>query len=190
MEDIEIIGLLFGRSEDGLRELSKKYSKLYRNVLKGILADVGDVEECENDLLVAVWNSIPPNSPEYLSAYVCRIARNIAINRYRSGSRQKRDGGVPVLIDELEECLPQTNGDGYDIESKFDSLIITKVIDSVLAELDVETRVLFVRRYMYAESVTSLAERYGLSERYISVKLFRVRKKLKKELEKEGIYDV
>lgn len=190
MEDREIVCLLFERSEDGLEELEKKYSKLYRGIFNGILADIGDAEECENDLLVALWNSIPPNRPEYLSAYVCRIARNIAINRCKKEKRQKRNGGIFVLIDELEECLPQINGDGYENEAKFDSQIISRVIDSLISNLDAETRVIFVRRYMYGESVASLAERFGYSERYVSVKLFRVRKKLRAALEREGIYDV
>ena len=188
MEDTKIIELLFERSEDGIIELKKKYSRLYRGVLGGILGDNGDVEECENDLLVAIWNSIPPNNPEHLSAYLCRIARNIGINRYKRESRQKRDGGIAVMLDELEECLPQIDGNGYDNESTYDSEIISQVIERTLSELDAEARVLFVRRYIYAESVKRLAERFGLSERYIAVKLFRVRKKLKKELEKEGVY--
>lgn len=190
MEDREIIELLFERSEEGLKELEKKYSKLYRCILRGILVDSGDAEECENDLLVAVWNSIPPNSPEYLSAYLCKIAKNIAINRYKKDKRKKRDGGLAVLLDELEECLPFVDGDGYECDDKYDSQIISRVIDDLIAGLDSETRILFVRRYMYAESVSSLAERFALSERYISVKLFRVRKKLKKALEREGIYGV
>ena len=190
MEDREIIELLFARSEEGLKELEKKYSKLYRGILRGVLEDIGDTEECENDLLVAVWNSIPPNYPEYLSAYLCRIARNIAINRYKMGRRQKRDGGINVLLDELEECLPQIDGDGYDNDAKYDAQIISDVLNLFLHELDAETRVLFIRRYIYAESVTSLAERFDMSERYIAVKMFRARKRLKKALEKEGIYDV
>ena len=190
MEDKEIIGLLFGRSEEGLRALKTKYSKLYRGVLVGILGNNADSEECEDDLLIAVWNSIPPNSPEYLSAYVCRIARNIALNRYKRDNRKKRNAGENIVIDELEECIPNMDGDGYENDAAIDSQIISRVIDSFLEGLDAETRVLFVRRYMYAESVTSLAERFGLSERYISVRLFRARKGLKKALEKEGICDV
>jgi len=188
MEDIKIIGLLFERSEEGLLELKKKYSGLYRSVLMGILGDDSDVEECESDLLFAVWNSIPPNSPESLSAYVCRIARNIGINRYKKEKRKKRDGGISVLLDELEDILPQLDGEGYENDSKYDSQIITRIIEEMLSEIDAEARVLFVRRYIYTESVKALSDRFGLSERYIAVKLFRVRKKLKKKLEKEGIY--
>ena len=190
MEDKEIIGLLFGRSEEGLRALKIKYSKLYRSVLVGILGNDADSDECENDLLIAVWNSIPPNSPEYLSAYLCRIARNVAINRYKKENRKKRNAGETVIIDELEECIPNVDGGGYENDAVIDSQIISRVIDIFLEGLDSETRVLFVRRYMYAESVASLAERFRLGERYVSVKLFRARKRLKKALEKEGIYDV
>lgn len=185
MEDNRIIDLLFSRSEAALDALSQKYSRLYKGVLGGILCDACDVEECANDVLLAVWNSIPPNRPEHLPAYLCKIARHMGINRVKYQTRQKRDSGYTVTLSELDDCIPDRAAQvGQDTESER----IRTVLSDFLRELDVEMRVLFIRRYIYLESVTSLAERFGMRENHVSVKLLRARKKLKKLLEKEEIH--
>ena len=188
MEDAEIINLLFRRSEDGIRAIEAKYSKLYRSILKGILGDDDDADECANDLLLAIWNAIPPNSPEYLPSYLCRVARNIAINRYKRNRRLKRDVGVTVLIDELEECTPLLIDSSDELERLADSEVIKRSIDRLMLVLDVESRVLFVRRYVFGETLKELAVRFKLRESYISVKMHRAKEKLRKILEEEGRY--
>ena len=185
IEDKRIIDLLFARSENALDELSCKYSRLYRNILRQLLGNESDAEECANDVLLAVWNSIPPNRPDNLPAYLCKIARRIGINRARYRTRQKRNADYTVLLSELDDCIPDRDSpDGQETEGE----TIRAVLSDFLRGLDKETRVLFVRRYIYLETVASLAERFGLSENHVSVKLFRARKKLKKLLEKEEIF--
>lgn len=187
MEDRKIKKLLFERSEDALKLLSLKYSRLYRGILRETLSNESDIEECANDVLLAVWNSIPPNDPESLSAYVCKIARRVGINRYKYNTRDKRSTAYTVMLSELEDCIPDTTfGDEYESGERAEK--IRGVLSDFLKSLDAQTRVLFVRRYVYFESVSSLSERFGISENSISVKLFRTRKKLQKLLEKEGIY--
>ena len=90
MEDNKIISLFMNRSEKAVKCLTEKYEKLIRTVIRQILDDREDVEECVNDTYLGVWNSIPPNSPEYLSSYVCKIAKNVALKRYRRENAQKR----------------------------------------------------------------------------------------------------
>ncbi len=185
MEDKEIIDLLFARSDNALDELSEKYSRLYKGILGKMLCDACDAEECANDVLLAVWNSIPPNRPDHLPAYLCRIARNVGVNRIRYNTRQKRDSGYTVMLSELEDCIPDQKGsDGLNTEGAY----IRSALSDFLRGLDAETRILFIRRYIYLETVTSLAERFELSENHISVKLFRAIKKLKRLLQKEDIH--
>ena len=188
MEDAEIISLLFQRSEDGIRAIETKYSKLYRSILKGILGEGEDAEECANDLLLAIWNAIPPDSPEYFPSYLCRVARNIALNRYKRNRRLKRDVGVTVLLDELEECTPQFIDSADEFERLADSDVIKRSIDKLMSSLDAESRVLFIRRYVLGETVKELSVRFKLRERYISVKMHRVKERLRKILEEEGTY--
>ncbi|MBR2459664.1 MAG: sigma-70 family RNA polymerase sigma factor [Clostridia bacterium] len=188
MDDLTIIRLLHERSEEGLVHLKDKYSRLYKGVLNGILGETADIEECENDVLLAVWNTIPPNSPHYLSSYICRIARNIGINRYKSNTRQKRGAGeCDVMLSELEDCIPDSFGDHMYDQMEWGQRV-NFMLDSFLRGLDAEVRVLFIRRYIFAESVRSLSQRYDIGEKQIALKLFRARKKLKKMLEKEDIY--
>ena len=184
MDDNRIIELLFERAETALDEVSKKYSRLYKGIIREVLSDECDVDECENDVLLAVWNTIPPNRPNSLPAYICKIARRIGINRFKYNTRQKRNTEYIVMLSELEECIPaeQTNNDSAER-----SEMIRAVLSEFLSSLDPETEILFIRRYMYLESVTDLAKRFELEENRISVKLYRARKKLKKVLKKEGI---
>lgn len=184
MDDKRIIELLFERRQAALDEVSDKYSRLYKGIIREILSDECDIDECANDVLLALWNTIPPNRPNSLSAYICRIARNIGINRLKYNTRQKRSSGYVLTLSELNDCLPEEAlaDDSGDING-----IIRPLLSDFLRELDPETEILFVRRYIYLESVANLAKRFEMDENRISVKLYRARKKLKKILEKEGI---
>lgn len=183
MDDGRIIELLFARSEEALAEISRRYAPLYRSLLREILADPSDVEECESDVLLALWNSIPPNRPDNLAAYISRIARNTGVSRLRRNTQKKRGAGYTVALCELEDCLPDPTADPADQEGER----IRTVLSGFLRELEPETRVLFIRRYVYLESVTALAARFSLRENAVSARLHRARKKLRKILEKEDI---
>ncbi|MBO5231873.1 MAG: sigma-70 family RNA polymerase sigma factor [Clostridia bacterium] len=186
-EDIKIIDLLFERNESGLSQIEAKYKNLYKSILAKLLSNGEDVEECENDVLLAVWNSIPPNRPENLSAYICKIARNVSINKFKYNTRTKRSKGYITALEELSECIPDKAAEGS-FDKKAEQKEISEAISDFLRGMDAETRILFIRRYFYLESVTELSKRYGISENRISVKLFRTRAKLHKYLEKEGIF--
>ena len=184
MDDTTIIGLLWERNETGLQKLSAKYSGMYRAIFLRTTGSAEDAEECANDLLLALWNAIPPERPKSLTAFICRIARQIGVDKLRYNSRKKRSSGYTVMLSELEDCVPE---EGTDSDADLDSQHIQQVISRFLRKLDPQTRVLFVRRYMYVEPVNSLAERFGLQENTVSARLNRARKQLKKALEKEGI---
>ena len=182
MDDNKIVEMLFGRDERALEEINQKYSRLYTGVLRETCRDESDVSECANDCLLAVWNSIPPNRPNNLGSYVCKLARRIGINRYRHNTRQKRGEGYTSLLGELEDCIPDSSCDLTAIpEGK-----IKKIIENFIKSLDAQTRILFVRRYIYLESVASLAERFEMRENLVSVKLYRARERLAKILREEG----
>ena len=180
MEDRQIIDLLFARDEQGLRITEEKYSQLYKSILARALSDKSDIEECANDVLMALWNSIPPNFPDHFPSYIGRIARRIGINRFKYNTRQKRNVECNILLSELEGCFPSPG------EEKQDSLQIRQVLNTFLRDLDPQSRVLFVRRYFYLESVSDLAQRFGISKNYVSVRLHRARTALKEMLKKEG----
>lgn len=183
MEDRQIIDLLFARDEQGLRKTEEKYAALYKGILRQALSNNADIDECANDVLMALWNSIPPNRPDHFPSYISRIARRIGINRYKHNTRQKRSIQCTVLLSELEGCIPATDR----VETRQEAMALRQVLHVFLQDLDPQTRVLFIRRYYYLETVKSLAKRFGVSQSFVSVRLHRARSALRKLLKKEGI---
>lgn len=184
MDDNKIIELLFNRAENALDEITLKYAPLYKDIIRRTLRNESDIEECANDLLLAVWNSIPPNKPNSLAAYICKLSRRIGVDKLRYNTRQKRNSDYTVMLSELNDCLPQETRTAPEFDQNEK---LKTVLTDFVRQLDPETRILFVRRYIYLESVTDLATRFEISENHISAKLYRARKKLKKSLEKEGL---
>ena len=183
MDDKNIIGLLYARSEQAIGELAKKYGKLVRRVASNILNNADDAEECENDTWLACWNSIPPEYPQVLTNYVCRIARNLAVSRYRSATAQKRSSRYDVALEELADSLSCKES----MEDEIQAQELGEAINRFLAGLREEDRVLFVRRYWFSDSVPDLAKLLDCPENRISVRLFRIRDKLHCYLRKEGL---
>lgn len=183
MEDELIIDLFLQRREDAIKETDKKYSAYLKKVISAVLASLEDIEECLNDTYMAVWQRIPPDKPAFLRAYIAKIARNTALNRYDYITAGKRSLGVAVLLSELEECLPTR----HTVESEIEAGQIRDALNSFLYGLDAEKRKLFLRRYWFGDSIEDMAAWSGFSKSKIKSILFRIRKELKVYLEKEGI---
>ncbi len=185
LEDRKIIELFFARVEQAIAELSAKYgtacSRIARNILKNDL----DAEECVNDAFLAAWNTIPPQKPDPLKTYVFRIVRNISIAKYHANTSMKRNSYYDVALEELEDCL----GAYVTVEQELAAKELSKLINRFLATLDEESQMLFVRRYWYSDSISDLADRFQTTANNVSVRLSRIRSKLKKYLQKEG-YDI
>lgn len=183
MEDTRIISLLIKRHEEGLEALKDKYGLHLRWMAGNILKDHQDVEECENDTYLRTWQTIPPVRPLSLKAYVSKIMRNLALDRYRYRHAKNRSGPLDALHSELIESIPDNKGTDPSEDGE-----IVFVIQGFLDTLDPLDRWIFLRRYFYGASVSSLAENLEISASALSTKLSRLRKKLRNVLEKEGIH--
>ncbi|MCD8006039.1 MAG: sigma-70 family RNA polymerase sigma factor [Oscillospiraceae bacterium] len=184
MDDEKIIELFFKRSESAISELDGKYGSLCRSVSKNVLSSEEDAKEAVNDTYLAVWNRIPPEKPENLLAYVLKIAKNRSLNILRTRSAQKRDSHYQVALSELEECLP---GDSS-VEAELDFKELSEAVDSFLETLTQENRVIFLRRYWFSDSLKDIAKLTGLTEKTVSVRLVRLRKKLKDYLSERRFF--
>ena len=182
MEDSKIIELFYARSEQAIMELSKKYGAVCSKVARNILNNNLDAEECVNDAYLGAWNTIPPRNPDPLLTYICRIVRNLSITRYHANTAVKRNSYYDAALDELEESLASPSG----VETEISGKELSREIDRFLDTLDQDTRVMFVRRYWYSESIPGIAASFRMSNNNVSVRLSRTRKKLKKYLKKEG----
>lgn len=184
MDDRRIVELFFERSEEALLQTDIKYGRYCHRIAYNVLGSNEDSEECVNDAYMRAWNSIPPNEPDSLSAYIGRITRNIALDRLRQKNSGKRGGGeVPVLLDELTECVSGVD----ELERRQDSREITEALNSFLESLSKLERGVFMRRYWMMEPIADVAARYDISVSKTTTMLFRLRGRLKKHFMKEGI---
>ena len=165
-----------------LGELSEKYGKICKSIAKNILQNDEDAEEILNDALLAFWNSAFSDFPENPGAWLCKTARNLALNRLEYLSAEKRGSkNAEIALSELEECIPSKNS----VEEKTDEAALLKAIEDFLRTQPKEKQNIFLRRYWYMFSVSEIAETYGISESKVKSALFRMRKELRKKLEKE-----
>lgn len=178
MDDREIVRLFYQRSERAIAELSAKYGALCLKIAYNILNDVQDAEECVNDAYLGAWNTIPPQDPDPLRSYICRIVRNLALKKWRSNSAQKRGGGFEVPLSELEGCLPDNS-----LDERFSANELTEQINAFLATLSCDDRVMFVRRYWFGAPLAEIGTAFGITEHNASVRLGRIRKKLRNYLD-------
>lgn len=184
MEDDAIIQLFWERSEQAIEETRIKYGKYCRSIAFNVLGSAEDSEECVNDTYLRLWNSIPPDRPQILPAFIGRITRNLALDRVRARSAGRRGGGETALaLDELGECV----SGGDELGRIEDSREIVSALNGFLETLSVVERGVFMRRYWSVESVADIAERYGMSVSKTASMLHRMRGKLKKHLLKEGV---
>lgn len=185
MQDQQIIALLQKRDEQALAEIRSKYGGLCFRIAQQMLDYAGDAEECVNDMLFAVWNSVPPQEPRNLEAYLVTLLRRAATDRLRSQNRQKRGGQQTVqTLDELAEVIPAQET----VESEVDRHVLTAALRTFLDALPEKNRQIFMERYYFARPVQMIAETYQMRAAAVSVLLHRLRKKLKKHLEKEGFF--
>lgn len=182
MEDEKIVALYWERNEAAIRESATKYGGYCYTVAYHVLHSHEDADECVNDTWNSAWHAIPPERPTRLRAFLARITRNIAIDRYRRDSAQKRSAEVESAIDEYWECVP--NGDA----PIGDEVVLRQAINGFLASLDARTRVIFMRRYWYSMSVKDIAQGMRLSQDHVSVILHRTRSKFRDYLTKEGVF--
>lgn len=184
MEDRKIIALLFERAESAVEALQAKFGKLIYGICMNILQEAEDARECTNDTYLALWNAIPPASPDPLTPYVCRTGRNVALNRLRERRAQKRDCGYTLSIDELAEYIPDRC-----LDETISAKALGTAIDDFLRQQSGENRVLFLRRYWFGDSVRDAARHVGISADTASVRLLRMRQKLKTYLTERGLYN-
>lgn len=182
MDDISIIELFRKRDERAISEMKQKYGRLCCCIAGNILSQREDAEECVNSAYYEIWNNIPPDCPDDLRTYLCRIVRNIAIKRLQYNTAAKRDPGYTVPLDEIAECVPSASGD--EVSDKE----LAEAISRFLRTQDQKYRKVFVRRYWYGDPISVIAEYYGMNDKTVATYLFRTRKKLKAFLQKEGYY--
>ena len=183
MTDTEIIDLFFERSEQAIDELDRKHGNAVARVARNILGNEQDAEECVNDTYLGTWNAIPPHRPSPLRTFVCRIARNLATTKYHYNTAKIRNSQYDLALDELEEYL----ADNSSVEAAYEAKELSDAINGFMASLNYSDRFIFTRRYWYSDPLQDIAKMAHSTTNSVTVRLFRIREKLRHYLVKEGL---
>ena len=178
--DTEIVELYFARDEQAIAKTDQKYGKTCMQVSMNILDSRPDAEECVSDTYLKTWHAIPPARPHSLCAFLCRIVRNLSINRLREMRAAKRSRELTVSLEELEDCIA--------VDLHHADQLADLLSDFMEAQEEMD-RKLFMGRYWHAVPVKTLAEEYGMTPNAVTLRLKRARERLRAFLE-EGGYSV
>ena len=184
IDDEKIIEMFFGRSEQGIRELDIKYGKVCHNLSYHIVGSRQDAEECVNDAYLGAWNAIPPVRPNPLLSYIVKIVRNISLKIYWRKEAAKRSGHYTIALEEIEGYI----ADQKTVEDEIEARELARIIGEFLDTLTLENRVIFMRRYAYADTYADIAKRVGISEKNVSVRLTLIRQKMKQYLIEREVF--
>ena len=182
MTDAQIIELYWNRSEDAIRETDAVYGRKLHTLAERIVQNFEDAQECVSDTYLKTWDTIPPQRPQYFFAYIAKICRNFALGVLDWKSAAKRKGEVVALTQEMEACIPDPAH-----QRRLEGEELGKLLNSFLETLSYESRVIFLRRYWYLDTVAEIADRCGITQSKVKTQLHRTRTKLAAFLEKEGI---
>jgi RNA polymerase sigma-70 factor (ECF subfamily) len=177
MDDRDIIALFFARNEEAIKQSNDKYGSYVMGVSMSILENSQDAEECVNDTWLKAWKSIPPQNPPSLKVYLGRLVRHLSIDRLRTVTRLKRNRNMEVALDELTLCSPPDTTD---------ETALTQALNDFLDGLEPFDRNLFMGRYWHLYPVSVLADAYGLTANNASVRLHRMRERLRIHLTERG----
>lgn len=182
--DQEILALGQARDQEAIAAMAEKYGAYCHTVARNVLGNDADAEECVNDAYLGMWNTIPPQRPQVLSAYGCRIVRNLALKAHDRNTAAKRNSAYDVAMEELEGCLPASGTVEHELEARELAHMIERFLDT----LNLENRVIFLRRYWFADSYRDIAQLVGLTKKTVSVRLTRLREKLRQYLMEQEVF--
>lgn len=184
MDDALIIELFKKQDNTAIKEAEKKYGGLLMKIAVGVLCRKEEAEETVNDTFLAAFNNIKDTPPENLSAYLCKITRNLALKKYRYGKAEKRNSEYNLSLDELGDIFSSSPTP----EEIYLSAELRECIFEFIKNLPEEKRRIFLRRYWFFDSVSEISVSFGISESKVKTMLFRIRKNLKEYLVEEGYY--
>lgn len=183
LSDESIIDLYWERNEKAISETDRKYGRYLYVIAYNIVHDRLDCEECLNDTYLGTWNSIPPHRPNVFQVFLSRIMRNIAVDKLRTNSAQKRvPSEMIVSLDELDDCMAS-------MDEEEEGLLqdLSRALNSFLKTLNDREQFVFVCRYYYGDKISSIAHMLQLGEATVYRELAAIRTNLKDFMEKEGI---
>lgn len=185
LSDDEIVELYWERNEQAIKETERKYSHFLFKIAHNILNDRNDCEECQNDTYVGIWNAIPPTRPTVFQAFIARIIRNIAINRYKDKMRKKN---IPSEFTTSFEDLYDSLCSIETVEEKIEAAEVGRIISEYVRSLSKQQQYIFVGRFYMSDSIDNIAKDLGITSSSVYKAIDRIKKGLRAYLQGKGVY--
>jgi len=163
-----------------LEEIINKYTNylytIITNMSKGILSNE-DIEEIISDVFVVFWqNKDKFDTNKKLNLYLAGITKNVVKNKFRKLH-------IDNNIDDYENIA---NINYNDINYEFEKQEKFKIIENTLNKMPKIDKIIFILFYYNSKSIKDISKKVKLSELSVKSRLYRIRKNIKKELEKGG----
>ncbi len=183
MSDDNIVELYWQREEKAIEYTDAKYGRYLYTIAYNIVHNRPDCEECLNDTYLGTWNCIPPTRPKSFQAFISKIMRNVAVNKFRRNNADKRiPSSMTVSLEEMDDCVAYSPS----VDEEYAIKELTRILNKYLSGLPERDATIFISRYYYSDSLEELAEMLGVSERTVSRMLAKLRQDLKQLLDEEG----
>ena len=178
MEEKEKIKHYMKNNELDLEEIITDYSayisKIIDNMSKGFIKEA-DKEEIVLDIFFILWkNTYKLDINKNLSSYLAGITRNV-VKSFFSKNKIKYDD-----ISDYENILYIS--DDFNFFDENYNLIIK--IEQKLDSMKKIDKAIFSDFYYSSKSIKDIAEKYNISEFSVKQRLYRIRKKIKKEAQR------
>lgn len=176
MQEKKIMDDIKAGDEQAMQKVICRYSRLLWSIVGAVLSQVGpaeDMEECVADVFIDLWEH-PQKYEESrgsLKGWLSVIARNKAIDRYRQKTKIQT---IPLEETVLAEM-------GMEPESEKE-----EGLRGALAKLTEEEKEILLRRYVYQQKPKEMAVALALSVKQVENRLYRIKAKMRKQMEQEG----
>ena len=181
--DEDIVKLLSARDQKSVELIAERYEKLIRYIAVTILQNrETSVEECINDVYLKLWT----HGAEYdyrkasFKTYLKAITRNAALNYLRKLRKLEELEGM----DETDTLQSEYIDYSQSLEQQVIFREEVQALNQIIAGLRRKDRELVLRRF-YLQSTRQIAVAMGMSENAVDSRLSRLRKKIKRQYEKE-----
>ena len=158
-----------------IEALLERHGPMMAYVVRGILSDPHEQEECLAQVRARVWERWESYDRERSSpaTWLTALCRNAAYDRLRAKARQRERRGT------LDETLADPAPGPEEVLLQKERL---ETLSRLLSAMSAGDRALFYRKYYYLQSTQQMAAELGTTARAVEGRLYRIRKKLQKQM--------
>ena len=184
MNDKKIISAITARDERMLAFVVQKYSKLLWKIAASILSNVSsvqDVEECVADVFIYLWQYPEKYDPgkAKLSLWLSVVARSKAVDSYRRIIRKREISMEEIAVESLGYA------EGTAADEEMEERYSREKLRACIEGLNEKEKELVIRRYYYEQKPAEISVALDMPKKQVENRLYYVKQKLKKMMEKQ-----